>query len=481
MISTIVFMTAANILVAVSGLLRELVIANIYGTSLVADHFLTSYLIVEEFNNILFIGLIFGLFSYIKKIENSHDVFHFLIKLIIYITPFIFFTSSLFFFGFDGANLFISKNIYTENFSLISNYSSPAFSIGLINSILACYLLYKEKYFIALFSKAINYIFLSILLLINPEPLNGLYLGSIISFSYIIQTLFLISFVIDHQFSLKNILSLEIRIFEVVKYSSPWLLQPILVPFLGNIFGRFLMSEFDSGYISSVNYASKLLNLMNNLTFSIILVGFIDTISKSNKMIEHRKSISNSLIRVIFTTIPFSFFCCFYSYEIISFLFQRGSFDITSVELTSTAFYIFSLSLFPGVFYGYFSRIIGNIKGAKYLNLLIILQFIIYLTAMLLFIDDFQGYIMPYGYLVCTTVLSVIILIFYNRELIPNSFYLNFLTCIVLSSSLFISEIISEYLSLGILLKLIFSFCTIFIANGIFIFLNKETRHAFSK
>ena len=479
MISTIVLMTAANILVAVSGLLRELVIANIYGTSLVADHFLTSYLIVEEFNNILFIGLIFGLFSYIKKIENSHDVFHFLIKLIIYITPFIFLTSSLFFFGFDGANLFISKNIYTENFSLISNYSSPAFSIGLVNSILACYLLYKKKYFIALFSKAINYIFLSILLMINPEPSNGVYLGSIISISYLLQALFLIFSVMNGQFSLKNILSLEIRIFEVVKYSSPWLLQPILVPFLGNIFGRFLMSEFDAGYISSVNYASKLLNLMNNLTFSIILAGFIDTFSKSNKMIEHRKSINNSLIRVIYTTIPVSFFCCFFSYEIISLLFERGNFDIASVELTSTAFYIFSLSLFPGVFYGYFSRVIGNIKGTIYLNRLIILQFVIYLSSMILLIDYFQGYALPYGYLICTTILSVIIIIFYNRELIPSSFYLNFSACLVLCSLLFISEIISEYLTLSIPLKLIFSFCTLAIANVTFIFFNKKIRHAF--
>tara|TARA_Y100000389_G_scaffold198620_1_gene235461 strand:- start:10774 stop:12219 length:1446 start_codon:yes stop_codon:yes gene_type:complete len=480
MFSKIVVMTAANILVAASGLLRELVLANIYGTSLVADFFLTSYLMVEEFNNILFVGLIFGLFSYIKKIEHSENVLNFLFKLIFYTLPVIFLFVTIFFFGFDGANLFLSKDLYSENFILISKYSSPALSIGLVNSILACYLLYKEKYFIALFSKAINYLALAILLVFNPEPSNGVYLGSIVSLSYLLQFLFLISFFSENELSIKKIFSTQINIFEVTKHASPWLLQPILVPFLANIIGRFLMSDFDSGYISSVSYASKLLNLMNTLTFSIILVGFMDTVSKSNEIDKYKKSISDSLTRIIFSTIPITFICCFYNQEIISILFERGSFDIKSVELTSTAFYIFSLSLFPGVFYGYFSRVIGSMKGNKYLNFLTLLQFFIYLSVMIIFLNDFEGYVVPYGYFICTTILSILIAVFYARDIIPKSSYINFFVCILLCSSLFISDSFFEFLSFTLIVKMICSCFVLLATNGTFILLNKSVKNAFS-
>jgi putative peptidoglycan lipid II flippase len=239
------------------------------------------------------------------------------------------------------------------------------------------------------------------------------------------------------------------------------------------------MSDFDSGYISSVNYASKLLNLMNNLTFSIILVGFMDTVSKSNEIDKYKKSISDSLTRIIFSTIPITFFCCFYNQEIISILFERGSFDSNSAELTSTAFYIFSLSLFPGVFYGYFSRVIGNMKGSKYLNFLILLQFFIYLSVMIVFLDDFEGYIMPYGYFICTTILSILIAVFYARDIIPKSFYMNFFVCVLLSSFLIIADTFFASLSFTPFVKMISSCFVLLITNGTFILLNKSVKDAF--
>ena len=97
MFSQVILITIANILVLICGFVREIVISSIYGTSLTADHFLISYLLIEEFNSILFVGLVFSLVAYFKNIENKNDVLKFIMKLLIYIVPisFITFLSSI--------------------------------------------------------------------------------------------------------------------------------------------------------------------------------------------------------------------------------------------------------------------------------------------------------------------------------------------------------------------------------------------------
>ncbi len=346
MFSDILLITFANVLVSIVGLFREVVISSIYGTSITADHFLTSYLLIEEFNSILFIGLIFGLSAYLKRIKNSDDVLKFLMKLLICVLPIIFFIFTLSFFFFDLSQFFISDKIYDENFNSIMKYSSFSLPVSLINSILATFLIFKSKYFLALFSKFINYAFLIIFLLLNPNPYDGVYIGSLVSVAYLMQLGFLSLFMLNEKLSLKEVLHFKINIYEILKFSLPWMLQPMLMPFAGNIIGRYLVSGFDLGYVSSINYASKILNAMNIFTFSVILVGFMDSLNVSKNITEIKNKINVSLIRIIFSTIPITIFCCLYSNQIISIIFERGAFDSVSTQLTASAFYIFTLTLY---------------------------------------------------------------------------------------------------------------------------------------
>ena len=109
MFSQVILITIANILVLICGFVREIVISSIYGTSLTADHFLISYLLIEEFNSILFVGLVFSLVAYFKNIENKNDVLKFIMKLLIYIVPISFITFLITFFFYDISHIFISE------------------------------------------------------------------------------------------------------------------------------------------------------------------------------------------------------------------------------------------------------------------------------------------------------------------------------------------------------------------------------------
>ena len=481
MFSDILLVTFANILVGICGLFREVVISGIYGTSITADHFLTSYLLIEEFNSKLFVGLIFGVSAYIKKIKNSDDVLKFLMKLLIYILPIAFFIFTLSFFFFEISQFFISEKIYNENFDSIMKYSSFSFSISIINSILATFLVFKSKYFIALFSKFVNYIFLIIFLLLNPNPYDGMYIGLLVSLAYTMQLVFLSFFMLNEKLSLKEVLHFKINIYEILKFSLPWMLQPMLMPFAGNIIGRYLVSGFDLGSISSINYASKILNAMNIFTFSVILIGFMDSLNLSKNIIKIKNTIRISLIRIIFSTIPITIFCCLYSQQIISIIFERGSFDSVSTQLTAGAFYIFALTLFPGVFYGYMSRIIGTIIGNKQLYILILLQFLSYVLFMFIFLNNFQSSVMPIGRLFSVVLSSFVIIFIFARKIIPVSIVLNFIQSIFLGLIFVVFNKILNLFSLNVFVELFISFLILLAIYGVFIFSNKDCKHAFTQ
>tara|TARA_B100001057_G_scaffold171070_1_gene171858 strand:- start:11262 stop:12707 length:1446 start_codon:yes stop_codon:yes gene_type:complete len=479
MFSDVIRITIANILVLFCGFFREIVISSIYGTSIIADHFLIGYLLIEEFNSILFVGLVFSIIAYFKNIKDKNDVLKFTMKLLIYTLPISFFTFLLTFFYNDISHILISDKLYDENFSSIVRYSSFSFTLSIGSSIICSFLIFEKKYFIALISKLINYVILILLLIYNPDSNSGIFLGTSISLSYFAQLIFLSFFFLDKKISFKEILKFKIKIYHFLKFIFPWVLAPILMPFLGNGIGRYLISGIDSGFVSSINYASKILNAVNTFTFSVILVGFVDSINSSKNEATMKKTVKIGLMRIIFFTVPITIFCCLHSQEIISILFERGSFDAVSTAKTAKAFYIFSLTLLPRVFWGYMSRIIGANIGNKEFYLMILVQFISYIFFMFFFIKNFDSSVMPIGQLFSYVICSIGICIFFSRKFLSFSIFVNLFQSFAIGFLFLILNSVLSVFTLQIFTELLLSLFLLILLYGSFLFINKERRNAF--
>jgi len=110
------------------------------------------------------------------------------------------------------------------------------------------------------------------------------------------------------------------------------------------VINRFLQSFMASGEISALSYSTQLSNNLSGLlSFRDIFIVPLSSVKARAEKLE-RAVIGLSVISV-----PIMFFIVFQSNEIISILFKRGKFDAAAVDITAVIFWIYSLSLLPGV------------------------------------------------------------------------------------------------------------------------------------
>ncbi|MCT4583680.1 MAG: murein biosynthesis integral membrane protein MurJ [Peptostreptococcaceae bacterium] len=131
---------------------------------------------------------------------------------------------------------------------------------------------------------------------------------------------------------------------------------------------RALAFGLSNGSVSALNYSNRL----NEFIFGIFALSIITVmypkmselcVKKDYKALEHiiRKSINIISILIV----PIVFFIIFFSNNIISFLFERGSFDINATIITANAFRFYAFSILGFSFIDLFSKVFYSMDERK--------------------------------------------------------------------------------------------------------------------
>ena len=126
---------------------------------------------------------------------------------------------------------------------------------------------------------------------------------------------------------------------------------------LRNIFIRIILLSKGDQLISIINYANKILVLVNAFTFSIILVGYQKAVTAKNENIDLFKDDTNlNIKRIKGLLVPISIFISFNSEFIIKVIFERENLLLKQLYLLLMRFqyYLYLFFLEP---FGYLIRV----------------------------------------------------------------------------------------------------------------------------
>ena len=136
-----------------------------------------------------------------------------------------------------------------------------------------------------------------------------------------------------------------------------------------------MASMLPAGTISGLNYGHKLMNVFSGLLSSAITTAMYPQMIELIAL-DKKEELGGLLAKItsIFAVImlPITFACIFFRIEIVSAVFQRGAFDVSSTTLTSSVFALYSLGLFfiacngiiSNIFYGH-----GDTKTPMYISI----------------------------------------------------------------------------------------------------------------
>ena len=144
---------------------------------------------------------------------------------------------------------------------------------------------------------------------------------------------------------------------------------------LNGLVDKVMASKLPEGTISGLNYGHRLVHVFSGLLSSAVATALypqmIELIAKNQ-----REALSKLTVRIInifcVMMVPITVACVLFRRELVSVVYQRGSFDEASTVLTSGVFAFYSLYLFfaasntviGNLFYGH-----GNTKTPLYFNI----------------------------------------------------------------------------------------------------------------
>lgn len=344
-----------NFLVKILGLLREVFLANFYGTSAVTD----SYLIANNIPSVLFAAMGASIAStfipmYTKiskdldeKRANSFalhviEILSFICIIIIILGEL--FTDKivyLFAAGFEGEVL-----SYTLIFSRI--LFPTLLGIALLN-VLGAYL-QQHSCFLP---------FATVPIIGNTAIIISLFFSNIYSNIYILVIGTLIGNSLQVLFYIPWIIKLEILKHDKTSIWNDKYLYKIfllVIPvFLGeavneinSIVDRNLVSGLDVGSVSSLNYAFKIINLVTGVfvaSIGSVIYPKLSAYASDVTNNRFKECGRNLILSIVIILSPIMVSIIIYRIEIVQVLFQRGSFNLKSTMMTASVLACYSIGL----------------------------------------------------------------------------------------------------------------------------------------
>ncbi len=336
----------------VIGFIRELVLANYYGTGIITD----SYVMAQSIPNTLLAGVIgaaatayMPIFS--RKIEQEGDeeanrytsqLFNFLIAVTgIAAIIGVFFSRQL-------VDIF-APGYGPEAIELTSFYLKIGFLIVLFNTS------------IALFEAFLQYkgVFLSQIVLGYTQSLSIIFITIISAYT----THYLLIFGALLGFSIRGIGSFLLAKRNSFHYISDWhftkavkesmiLALPIFiggsVNQINTFIDRVLASQLQTGSVSALNYGNMVVGVISMFSVTIFITIIYPKLNQAFAHEEYSRisdMAEKGIDIIVLLAVPFTLGSMCYSGALIQVIYERGAFDGTSTLLTSAAFFYYAIGL----------------------------------------------------------------------------------------------------------------------------------------
>lgn len=355
--TSVLIVMIGTLLSKVLGLVREMLLAQKYGTGYISDSFIISLniptVIISAIAGAILTNYI-PLFSKAEK-ESEKRAARFngnlvtivliiatilSILFLIFIKPIV----KIFAVGFDDEAL-----TYLINISRITIFSMQFIIIG---HILKGYLEYKNKFLgTSLYGICTNIGLILGIIFSTTEKYQILGLGVLVG--YILGFIVLYILAKREKFAAKLNLDLkDTYVKQLVILTLPILLNDVVWQING-IVDKSISYTIGAGYISAINYSHYIVDMITSVfATSITTVLFPNIIKLFNeKGIEVVKEKTNVILKmIILISIPCTILISIYSNAIVKCLFFRGAFDENSLNITSTAVSIYSIAIvFAGI------------------------------------------------------------------------------------------------------------------------------------
>ncbi len=376
----------------VLGLVRDLVIAHYFGTTMQADAFNLAYLFTGNFFIIL--GGIGGPFysavvATLPKLQNKEICYKDFLKSILYKTTLVSIGIAAIFFFVKNyiLQIFIDPNLRPEyfeqtarNIDLLLPLIVLSAPIGILFAALNC----LKKYFAPSLAPGVVNIALIATVFLMGDAYNGLALAIGTSIGGVLSFLFQIPFAFEKQ--VKDLTQMAKDKFLEFKKDFYLLLIPALLSTGATQIMVFIDSYFckdlQEGSWTAIILANRLVQMPLGVLLTAFLVPVFPKISEmiSENNTRRVKIVLEKAIGMLFLiSIPGIIIGMIFPQEIISMIFERGAFNTQSTLLVSEVFFYLCLSIIPYIFRDSFTRTLycfGDSKSPLYVMLLaIVLKF----------------------------------------------------------------------------------------------------------
>lgn len=348
----VIIIMIGTLLSKILGLVREMFLAQKFGTGYISDAFILAIsiptVLITSFAAAINTNYIPIISEIEKKDKNEIKKFNgiLLITIIIICTIlialfFIFIKqiAKLFAFGYDDQGL--TYVIVLTRISILSIY------FILIQYMFQGFLEYKGFFKGTALSG----------ILLNVGFLLGLYfssderyyiLGYGILLAYILSFVYLLVLAIKNKFKIKINLDFKNQYLKKMIILTLPLLLNSAVWEINGLIDKSVSSTIGPGYISALNYANYIVNMIVSVfATSIATVTFPKFVKmvSDNKIEELKEEIKKVLKYILIIVIPFISLLIIYSSDIVRVLFFRGEFTNSSLDVTSNSVKLYSLGL----------------------------------------------------------------------------------------------------------------------------------------
>jgi len=353
MVKTAAFMAILTLVSKCIGFLREIVMANYYGTGTVND----AYVMAENIPNYLLAALVSAVgaaymptFSRKYELEGPEEANRFtssLINMLVTVCCAIVVIGEIF--AGNIVKLF-APGYSAEAQALTTVFLRMMFAVavlGIFITIFGAYLQYRGCFLPQIIFGYIQSISIIAVILISVRTTYLILpLGLIIG--YLLRSVFSIKLAHDNGYRYVPDFSFGPAIKEIAIMAVPVFIGGY-VSQINSFIDKILASNLAGGSVSSLNYAYLVLGVITELTVTVIATIAYPKFNQAVALRQYDRlsETSESAINLAaIITIPFTFGCILYSEDAIQVLFERGAFDEAATALTGTALRFYAITLF---------------------------------------------------------------------------------------------------------------------------------------
>jgi putative peptidoglycan lipid II flippase len=371
---SIALVAGLTLFTSLLGFVREMFFARSFGTSMQADAFITAFSIVSTGFLIFTAGTLQSAFMPRYQSLLSLDggfratsllrttLFRLFIILLLLTAATIIFSSQIVNFiapGFDPARKALT--------STLVKIMAPAIVLMGSGNILQCILHAHQRFISPAIVPSLNNLIIILFLAIAAMKFGITGLGVAILIGSGLWWVFLLPFAWKY-FASKDPVKPVGNDFKVIMLNFLPLLLLLVSDQICALVQKGLVSGLGVGYISALNYASRLSGLpIGIFSMAVVTVFFpalVNAMSSGNKQLIKEQCLSGISVITLFL-LPITFFMFFNAKSLVSLAFQRGSFDQHSVAITASALSWYVLGLIPQSLLVFLNRIYYSVERMK--------------------------------------------------------------------------------------------------------------------